>query len=404
MARYFYTAKSFQGENQSGFLEAKDIQHLAQILRSQGFVLIKAELEKEGKKKKFSLSLPSFGVSLAEKMFFTRNLQLMISAGLPLPRALLILSEQTKSKKFKKVLSEVREEIVKGESFSQSLSHYPQVFSELYQNMVSVGEESGGLEGVLGTLSLQMERENGLKSKVKSAMIYPAVIITAMIGIGVLMLVTVIPKLADTFKELNMQLPLTTRLVIGLANFLITKWYLLIIIIAALVFILLQALKTSLGKKIIDKLTLKIPVLSQIIKNTNSAYTARTLSSLISAGVSLPRALEITSRTLGNIFYQMALMESVEKVKKGKKLSEALIPYENIYPPTLIHMISVGEETGETSGILSKLADFYEEEVSNAAKNLTSVIEPVLMIIIGAVIGFFAVSMVQPLYSMLEGI
>jgi len=270
--------------------------------------------------------------------------------------------------------------------------------------MVSVGEESGGLEGVLGTLSLQMERENGLKSKVKSAMIYPAVIITAMIGIGILMLVTVIPKLADTFKELNMQLPLTTRLVIGLANFLITKWYLLIIIIAALVFILLQALKTSLGKKIIDKLTLKIPVLSQIIKNTNSAYTARTLSSLISAGVSLPRALEITSRTLGNIFYQMALMESVEKVKKGKKLSEALIHYENIYPPTLIHMISVGEETGETSGILSKLADFYEEEVSNAAKNLTSVIEPVLMIIIGAVIGFFAVSMVQPLYSMLEGI
>lgn len=408
MPRYFYTAKSLKGEEKSGVLEAKDIHLLAQKLHEQGFILIKAIPEEEQLKRpptKFWWgALPSLGVSLTEKMFFTRNLQVMISAGLSLPRAIEILTSQAKNKKFKKALLDIREEIIKGKSFADILARYPTIFSELFQGMVKVGEEAGTLEEVLKVLSLQMERERDIKSKVKGAMIYPAIIICAMIGIGILMLVTVVPKLAETFKELEIELPLTTKIVIGFATFLTQKWYLVIVILVFSIFLFWQILKTKSGKRLFDSLTLKFPIISPIIKNTNSAYTVRTLSSLISAGVPLPRALEITSRTLGNVFHKTALQEAAEKVRKGEKLSETLKPYENIYPPTVIQMISVGEETGETSAILSKLADFYEEEVSNATKNLASVIEPVLMLLIGAVVGFFAVSMIQPMYSMLGAI
>lgn len=406
MPRYFYTAQSLQRENKSGVLEAKDEHQLARILRQEGLILIRAELEEKLTKKKFEVSLPFFwgGISLTEKIFFTRNLRVMIKAGLPLPRALEILANQTKNQKFKKALLDIRDEIVKGESFSRSLTKYPDIFSELFQNMVKVGEESGTLEDVLQTLAQQMEREYELKSKIKGAMIYPAVIILAMLGIGILMLVVVIPKLAETFEELNIELPMTTRIVIGLANFLVERWYLAVIIFFLLFFLFWQAMKTKRGKKIIDILLLKIPIISPIIKKTNLAYTARTLSSLIIAGVPIVRSLEITSGTLSNIYYQLAILEVAEKVRKGEKIAQALKPYENIYPSSVIQMVAVGEETGETSSILKQLAEFYEEEVTNVTKNLAAVIEPLLMIIIGAAVGFFAVSMFQPMYSMLGAI
>ncbi|PJA02547.1 hypothetical protein COX73_00150, partial [bacterium (Candidatus Gribaldobacteria) CG_4_10_14_0_2_um_filter_36_18] len=205
MPRYFYTAKSLKGEEKSGVLETKDIHQLAQKLHEQGFILIKAIVEEKRLKRKFKFSLPSFGVSLSEKMFFTRNLQVMISAGIPLVRAIGTLSLQTKSKKFKQVLLNIKEEIVKGKNFSDTLANEPSIFSELFQNMVKVGEEAGTLEEVLKVLALQMERERDIKSKIKGAMIYPAIIICAMFGIGILMMVTVVPQLAETFKELEIE-------------------------------------------------------------------------------------------------------------------------------------------------------------------------------------------------------
>ena len=408
MPRYFYTAKSLEGESQTGTAEAKDEHQLARTLRQQGLILIRAELEEEKGLKKpphqiFGVgALPLFGqVSLVEKMMFTRNLQVMIAAGLPLPRALEALALQTKSQKFKKALFEIKEEITKGKGFSDSLTGFPDIFSELYQNMVKVGEEAGTLEEVLERLSAQMERQHELSSKIKGAMIYPAIIICAMIGIGIMMLIMVVPQLAETFRELNIELPITTKIVIGLAEFLVKKWYLAILILFLGAFFFFQLIKSKTGKRILDSLTLRIPIVSPIVRKTNAAYTTRTLSSLISAGVPIVRALEVTARTLGNIYYQKAVQDCSEQVRKGGKLSDALKPYENIYPPIVIQMVAVGEETGETSSILSKLAEFFEAEVGNATKNLASVIEPVLMIIIGAAIGFFAVSMIQPMYSML---
>jgi len=405
MPKYFYTARSLKGEPKSGNIEVKDTHELARILHEEGYILISANLERESKRRVFEISIPFFDrVSLKEKMFFTRNLRIMIASGLPLPRSLKTLAEQSKSKKFRKAIFNIREEIIKGKNFSEGLSLHPNIFSELFQNMVKVGEEAGTLEEVLKVLTNQMERENELKSKIMGAMIYPAVIVCAMIGIGILMLIVVVPQLALTFKELNIELPPTTRLVIFLGTFMAEKWYLMILIVLGILLLLRVASRTKTGKILIDNITLKIPIISGIVKKTNSAQTTRTLGSLITAGVPIVRSLEIISGSLSNIYFKTAVAKAAEKVKKGEKLFVALIPYQNIFPSVVLQMIEVGEETGETSSILAKLADFFEEEVGNATKNLSAVIEPALMLIVGGIVGFFAISMIQPIYSMLGAI
>lgn len=405
MPQYFYTAKSFKGEFKTGTRDAKDKKELSKILHQEGYILVKADFDIKDKKRRLEISLPFLGgVSLTEKMMFTRNLQVMISAGVPLPRSLSILSTQSKNKKFKEAIAGILKAINKGKSFSESLKLYPEIFSELFVNMIKVGEESGTLDNVLKNLTLQMEKEHDLRSKITGAMAYPAVVIFAMIGIGILMLMMVVPKLAKTFEELEMDLPITTRIVIGIGEFLVTRWYLLPVIVFVLFFFFQKIIKTKVGKKAFDSVTLKTPIISPIIKKTNSAQTLRILSSLIVSGIPLLQALKITSGALGNIYFREAITESIEKVRKGEKLSLALQSYHNLYPPMVLQMIQIGEETGRTSEILAKLADFYEEEVTNATKNLSSVIEPILMLIIGGAVGFFAISMIQPMYSMLGAI
>lgn len=406
MPRYSYTAKTFKGEPRSGTLEAKNQYELARILRRKECILIKADSEEEAAlKKKFVISFPFFDrVSLVEKIMFIRNLRVMIGAGISLPRALRILASQSKSKKFKKALLAIMEEIIEGKSFSNSLSKHSTIFPEIFCSMVKVGEESGTLEEVLEVLTQQMERQHELKSKIKGAMVYPAVIVGAMVIIGILMMIIVVPKLAQTFEELGIELPITTRIVLTVGNLLANYWYLLPIILLLLLFLLRTAFKTRTGKSVFDTIVLKIPIISSIVKKTNSAYTTRTLSSLIAAGVPIVRSLEVTSGVLGNIHYKKAMTEAAERVKEGAKLSEVLKKYENIYSTLVIQMIEIGEETGETSNILQKLAEFFEEEIANTTKNLSAIIEPILMIIIGAVVGFFAISMIQPMYGMLKGI
>lgn len=402
MPRYSYIAKSFKGEPKTGIIEAKNEHEVARILRREGYILISANSEEKAlRKRKIRISLPFFDrVSLVEKMMFTRNLRVMVGAGLSLTRALKILALQAKSKKFRKVLLEIQEEITRGKNFSDALSKYPSIFSNLFCSMTKVGEESGTLEEILDNLTQQMEKEHELKSKIKGAMIYPAVIIIAMISIGILMLILVVPKLAQTFEELGIDLPITTRFVIAIGSFSAKFWYLFPLIFLFLLILLRMALKTKTGKLVFDALVLKIPIIAPIIRKTNSAYTVRILSSLIVSGVPIVKSLELVSGALGNIYYKRAMLDTAKQVQKGAKLAEVLKKYENIYPILVIQMIEVGEETGETSSILGKLADFFEEEVADATKNLSAVIEPVLMLLIGAVVGFFAISMIQPIYSM----
>lgn len=400
MPGYFYLAKSLTGEEKSGEMEAKDERELARILKGEGYILIRATpVRKEAKK--FEISLPFVGVSLTEKIMFTRNLGVMISAGIPLPQTLHTLADLTKSKKLKNALLNIEEKVTKGERFSGSLASHPAIFSELFTNVIKVGEESGTLEGVLKILTQQMEREHELRSRLIGALIYPAVIILAMLGIGFLMLVMVVPKLAETFAELNIELPLTTQLVINFGTFLARFWYSLPLIILIFIIFLRRVLRTKPGRRLLDTLVLKTPIISSLAIKTNSAGMVRTLSSLISAGVPIVRSLEIISGSMGNIYYQQSMKSAADKVKKGAKLSETLGKYSHIYPVLVTQMLGVGEETGQTAEILKKLADFYEEEVANSTKALTSIIEPVIMLIIGAAVGFFAVSMIQPMYAML---
>jgi len=402
MPRYNYIAKTLNGEPRSGVLEAKNEHELARILHQEGCILIRADNE-EAEKKKFVFQIPFLGgVSVVEKIMFTRNLKVMISAGVSLPRALNLLAIQAKTKKFKNILSDIEKDIIKGQTFSAGLSKYPNIFPEFFSSMIKIGEEAGTLEEVLGVLTRQLEKEYELRSKVKGALIYPAVIVSVMLIIGVLMMILVIPKLAQTFNELGVELPLTTKLIISFGNFLADFWYLLPFIALAIFIFFKMATKAKIGKLLIDKMVLRTPIIGPIIIKTNAARTVRTLSSLISAGVPIVRSLEVVSGVMTNVYYKKAISEAAKKVEKGAKLAEALKPYQKIYPALVIQMIEIGEETGETSSILAKLADFFEEEVANATKNLSSIIEPVLMIIIGAAVGFFAISMLQPIYGMLQ--
>ncbi len=404
MPRYFYIAKSLKGEEKYGTLETKNEKELIQTLHQEGYFLIKAELEEKQIQSPAWWEISIGRVSLVQKILFTRNLKLMVSAGISLPRSLLVLTNLTKSQKFKKILLKVREEIIKGKNFSDSLAKHPEVFSELFVNMVKVGEETGTLEEVLRILTEQQEKENEIKTKIKGAMLYPAVVISTMIGMAILMMILVVPQLAETFQELNVELPFLTKLVISFGLFLAKEWYFLILIILLLFILLKILLKTKTGKVISDKIILKIPVISPIVKKTYSAYTVRTLSSLISAGVPIIRSLEIVSRILGNVFFKEAIIEAAERVKKGEKLSETIRPYHNLFSPLVVQMMEVGEETGQTSEILAKLADFFEEEVATITKNLSTIIEPILLLLIGIAVGFFAISIIQPIYSMLGAI
>lgn len=406
MPRYSYFGKSLNGESRSGTLEARNKQELAKILRQEGCILVSAISDEEvSPKNKFNFSLPFLNkVALKEKIMLARNLRVMIMAGVSLPKSLSVLAGQSKSKKLKRALLRISQEIIEGKTFSEGLLLYPDIFSELFCSMIKVGEESGTVEESLKVLTLQMERENELKSKVKNAMIYPIFILITMLLIGILMLVVVVPRLSETFADLGITLPLTTRIIIGIGGTLAKFWYLIPVVLLGLFFLVRFLMSTVPGKRAFNVLSLKTPVISSITKQLNAAYTARTLSSLISAGIPIVRSLEIVAGTLTNVFYKEAILNAAEQVKKGSRLSQSLKQYENIYPTLVTQMVEVGEETGETAGVLGKLADFFEEEVSNATKNLSAIIEPALMLFIGAIVGFFAISIIQPIYSMMSAI
>lgn len=403
MPFFSYQVKNSRGEGEKGVKEGKDEFQLARELKVQGLTVIKIEEVK--KKEALSFNLPFFSrISISDKLMFTRNLQVMVGSGLALPRSLEILSLQTTNEKFKKVLGELREGIIKGETFSEMLKKYPNIFPELYQNMVKVGEESGTLEEVLGVLAKQIEKQYELQSRIRGALMYPLVIVTATIIVGVLMMILVLPKLAATFDDLGVELPFTTKMIMNMGIFMSHHWYLVILLFVFLALGVLFVLQNRTAKKKLDYLVLKMPIISPLVKKTNAAYFSRTLSSLIIAGVPLVRSLEIVATVLSNFYFKKGVLEAIEKIRKGERLGESLEIYKNTFPVLVVQMIKVGEETGETSKILSKLADFFEEEVSNITKNMSSIIEPILMIFIGIAVGFFAVSMMQPMYSMMGSI
>jgi type IV pilus assembly protein PilC len=323
----------------------------------------------------------------------------MVSAGVGLPKSLYTLSLQAQNKRFAKVLLSMRSEVLKGKTFHEALSLFPSVFSEIYCHIVRIGEESGTLVESLESLTSQMERTYELRSNIKNALMYPSVIVLAMIGIGALMVIGVIPQLAETFGQMGIELPLATRLLMSFSNFLAEKWYLALLVIIAFIGFIVFLRKRN--RKVIDFFLMKFPVVSVLLKKTSSAYVIRTLSILIDAGLPVLQSLDVLSGSVENHYFKKSLIEAYEKVRSGEKLANSLSSYSNLYGLMVIQMMQVGEETGKTTEILQKTADFLEEEVSNTTKNLSSLIEPLIILLVGVMVGIFAISIIQPIYQMM---
>lgn len=406
MPKYIYTAKSYSGETKGGEATAQDEKNLAQQLRGEGFLVTSIALVKEEDVN--SVSVKFFDrfktVPLKEKMVFARNLSVMVASGLTVSRAVNNLAIQTENETFKKVLLDVYEELQGGKTLSEGLAKYPNIFDELFINMVKVGETAGNLDEVLKIVAVQLEKEHDLKSKVKGAMIYPAVILTVMVVIGIIMLTYVLPKLLGVFKDMDVKLPVMTQMIVNLSDALKNHGLIMAIAFAGIVIFLQYFLKQPAGKKAFSFVAISIPIFSPIVKQVNCARFARIYSSLLKSGVGSVEALKIISHTLSNYYYQKALLDSIEDIQKGVNLSKVLSDNSNIFPILVSQIVQVGEETGKTETVLLQLAEFYEEEVDQVTKNMSAIIEPLLMVVIGGAVGFFAVAMLQPMYSMMDNI
>jgi len=403
---FSYSAKSKTGEIVENTQEAEDRFSLSRDLRSRGFSPLSITEKEEGLSNKLTaLTSGMFSkVSVNEQIIFTKNLSGMLRAGLALSRALLVLKKQTKNQKFSTVLTSITADINAGESFSLALSKFPEVFSKLFTSMVRAGEESGNLAGSLSDVGLNLEKSNSITKKIKGALIYPGVIMSAMVVIGVLMFAFVVPTLAKTFKELGVTLPVATRILIFFGNFFSQNLILSFALIFGIAFGMYLIFRAKFMEKYIDFVVLKFPIIRNLTKELNTARTARTMSSLLSSGVSITRAVEITEDVVQNIYFKKVLEDAKVAIEKGAPFSGAFEANTQLYPVMMSEMIQVGEETGKLADMLLQIALFYEEEVENKTKNLSTIIEPLLMIVIGAGVGFFAISMISPLYTILGSI
>lgn len=404
MPQFSYKAKTIEEEVQTGIMKADNRADLTALLRQKGLILISAQQDK--KNTKMELKRPEFlnRVGVVDRMLFARNLAVMLRAGLSFSRSLDVLSEQTKSKYFGEVLKQISQDVQRGTPLADSLQKHPKVFNNLFVSMVHVGETGGNLEEVLDMLAIQLKKDHDITSKVRGAMMYPAVILTAMGGVGVAMMMFVFPNLLNMFSEANAELPASTKALIFISNALQNYGVWIFAGLVVLLILLLKAIKTPEGKKVFDGLLLKLPVVKDIIMKVNVARFSRTLSSMIVSGVSIVQALDIISGTLNNYYFKTSTADACQKVQKGVDLSEVIAGYDKIYPSMMIHMIEVGEETGSLESTLKQVAEFYEEEVDQFTSNLSSVIEPILMLIMGLAVGVFAISLIQPMYSIMETI
>lgn len=405
MPKFSVSALNSEKETYTEVIEADDRFAVYREIRERGDSLLSiSDVEKKGVFSFKSLNLSFQSISGDEKVMLTRNLAAMLEAGLTTSRALGVMEKQSKNSRLKSILNELVSEVQKGSPLSVALSKFEAVFSPLLISMVRSGEESGKLSESLRVVSIQMERANNLKKKIRGALMYPSIVLSAMVVIGILMLIYVVPTLTQTFEELGTELPPTTQAIIAASNFLSANPILSVGLLALFVGGVVLALRTPRGKQAVDWLMLRIPVIQGLVMETNAARTGRTLSSLLSAGVDMVLAISITKDVLQNSFYQKVLTEAEALVVKGGTLSETFQKYPTLYPPLVAEMVAVGEETGRLSHLLKETAEFYEESVEQQTKDLSTIIEPFLMLIIGAGVGFFAISMIAPIYSLSNAI
>lgn len=397
MPVFAYTGRTRQGQSVNGDMEASNAEAVVATLRKQQIITTSVK----AKAKDIEISIPGFGGKVSEKevAIFTRQFSTMIDAGLPLVQCLEILASQQDNKTFRKVLVRIRQDVEGGATLAAALKKEPKTFNDLYANMVEAGEAGGILDTILNRLAAYIEKSITLKKRIKSAMIYPSTIVTVAVVVVIFLLLFVIPTFKSMFEGFGATLPLPTRIVLGLSN-LVRRYFLFAIVgtIGAVVG-LRYFYKTPVGRKQIDSLLLKAPVFGMLLRKVAVAKFTRTLGTLISSGVAILDGLEITARTAGNKVVEEAIMKTRVSIAEGKTIA-APLKETTVFPPMVVQMIAVGEQTGALDSMLSKIADFYDEEVDTAVANLTSLLEPLLMVFLGVVIGGVVIAMYLPIFKL----
>jgi len=396
MPTFTYTARSFNGDLRTSTMEAGSRDDVISQLRKQRLSVVKVDQETTKK-------IGRGAIKTRDVVIFTRQFSTMINSGLPLVQALTILAEQTDNKALAETTKKVVFDVESGNTVADALSKHPRAFTDLYVNMVAAGEAGGILDTILMRLATFLEKNDALVRKVKGAMIYPTVIMSVA-GIAIIVLLLfVIPVFESMFASVGLPLPLPTRIVIGASRFLKSYWWVIGALGIVLTFMLRKYYASPSGKLVIDRLMLKMPVLGDVLRKSAVSRFTRTLGTLISSGVSILEGLEITAKTAGNRVIQDAIMQSRASIAGGDTIAQPL-QKSKVFPPMVISMISVGEQTGGLDEMLSKIADFYDEEVDAAVSNLLSLLEPIMIVFLGVVVGGMVVAMYLPIFDMINAV
>jgi type IV pilus assembly protein PilC len=407
MSTFVFKAMDATGAKASGQVDADSKQVVADQLKARGLTVL--DISAKHQSKELSLTFME-KVSLTDLSIMTRQLATMISSGMTILRALYVLEAQTANKKLCDVLVLVRKDVEAGLAFSEALARHPKIFSQLFVAMASAGETGGVLDSSLERVADQLEKEDSLRRQVKSAMTYPIVVMTFSFGVLIALVTFLIPVFVGVFKQFPqpngqpVPLPSITQFTVGMSNFMIHDWFVLIIVVVTFTVLFRKWKRSKRGKHQWDAFRLRIPMkIGDIVQRISIARWSRTLSALVSAGVPILQALEITGKTAGNDVIEDAMTKVIDNVKAGGLISDPLKQLK-VFPTMVSHMVGVGEETGALDQMLAKIADFYEDQVDAAVKSLTSILEPIMIIMVGGIVGFIVISMYLPLFKVYDAI
>ncbi len=398
MQKFKYSARDVNGKVVEGEMEAKDEVSVADILHDRGLIVVSV---KQG----FGFDVEKLneinigGVPMKDKVVFMRQMATMVGSGLPLTRSLEIMQMQSSNPLFKKVLKNVLKSIESGKSLSESFRDQEEIFDAITINLIQAGEESGNLEVILEKLATELEEKNALGSKIKSAMIYPIIILLVIVVVIVLMMFVLVPSMAEIYEDFDAELPWATTFLMNMSSFFVNYWWAVILIITVVSVGIKYYLDTERGKRNFDKLILKVPGVGTIISKMQLSQFTRILSLLLSSGLSIIKALELTAQSLSNEMYRDTVMEARNEIEKGGALAIPLARSE-YFPLLVSSMVAVGEETGEIDSVLAKVSEYYKEEVDTATSNLSSILEPLFLVIMGLAIGFIAMAVYMPMFQL----
>ena len=401
--KFNYQARTQQGEVQTGTIEAGNKESAIETLQRYDLVVI--SLEEASAVPIYARSLKIFQrIKIKELTLFYRQLAILFESNVSPLDSLRILGEQIKNQVFKEIIFEVQNDVRGGEPLSSAMSKHPKVFSSFYVNVVKSGEATGNLHEILKYLADHAEKEYNLTAKVKGAFTYPAFIFALFLIIGTLMMIFVVPQLAAMLMELGQKLPLTTRILIGLSGFLRSWFWLVALVVIGLVIFLKRWSKTTQGRMFLDTLKLKLPIIGELSKKIYQARFAENLSTLLRGGVSILKALDITASVIGNKIYEKIITEAREKVRIGETMSSSFINHPKEVSPLITQMVGVGEKTAQIDNILDKVASFYQQDVDRMVNNMTQLIEPLMILILGGGVGFLVSSILMPIYNISGGL